>query len=138
MENEIRYKFINYINENTQLKKLFDDLSEEDGIMLQYFFEGFAKSISNNGKEPVSTKRIVMPDEAPTNSLPTYEECALRVGNAKYLKDNNLENDASHHGTPLPTPLHEFIYEYDCADAYKSAWWMHRLEKLIEFVKSEA
>ena len=81
---------------------------------------------------------IVMPDDAPTNNLPTYEECALRVSNAEYLKENDLENDDFYHDALLPNPIHEFIYEYDCADRYKSAWWMHRLEKLIEYVKSEA
>ena len=81
---------------------------------------------------------IVMPDDAPTNNLPTYEECALRVSNAEYLKENDLENDDFYHDALLPNPIHEFIYEYDCADKYKSAWWMRRLEKLIEYVKSEA
>lgn len=72
--------------------------------------------------------------EAPSNSLPSWSECNLRVGNSEWLKDNDIEAD---HDSLTANPLHEFIYEYDDSDAYKSAWFLHRLEKLIDFIRSE-
>lgn len=72
--------------------------------------------------------------EAPSHSLPDWSECNLRVGNSEWLKDNDREPE---HDSLTANPLHEFIYEYDDSDAYKSAWFLHRLEKLIGFIKSE-
>jgi hypothetical protein len=73
-------------------------------------------------------------DKAPPNSLPTWRECSLRISNEDYLKENCLSDDGD---TLLPNELHRFIYEYDDSDEYKSAWFMHRLEKLIKFIKDE-
>lgn len=72
--------------------------------------------------------------EAPSHSLPDWSECNLRVGNSEWLKDNSRKPE---HDSLTATPLHEFIYEYDDSDTYKSAWFLHRLEKLIGFIKSE-
>lgn len=72
--------------------------------------------------------------EAPSHSLPNWSECNLRVGNSEWLKDNDRKPE---HDSLTANPLHEFIYEYDDSDAYKSAWFLHRLEKLIGFIKSE-
>jgi hypothetical protein len=74
-------------------------------------------------------------NDAPEHNLPDWTECSLRVDNAKYMKDNGLNDEGD---SLLPNPIHEFIYEYDDADPYRSAWFMHRLEKLIEFVKSQS
>lgn len=72
--------------------------------------------------------------DAPSHSLPDWSECNLRVGNSEWLKDNDRKPE---HDSLTANPLHEFIYEYDDSDAYKSAWFLHRLEKLIGFIKSE-
>lgn len=72
--------------------------------------------------------------EAPSNSLPSWSECNLRVGNSEWLKDNDREAECD---SLTANPLHEFIYEYDDSDAYKSAWFLHRLENLIGFIRSE-
>lgn len=76
----------------------------------------------------------VTEDEAPSHSLPNWSECNLRVGNSEWLKDNDRKPE---HDSLTANPLHEFIYEYDDSDAYKSAWFLHRLEKLIGFIRSE-
>lgn len=74
-------------------------------------------------------------NSAPKNNLPKWKECALRVGNKTYIEENGLSYNC---GSLLPNPIHEFIYEYDDVDPFKSEWFMHRLEKLIDFVKEEA
>lgn len=51
--NKLRKQFNKYIDNNTPLKNLFDDLSMEDGIMLQVFFEGFAKIVLEQSHERV-------------------------------------------------------------------------------------
>lgn len=76
-------------------------------------------------------------DELPTNKLPSWNECMIRVDNEKYLNDNNLENDDYYCDALLPNELHRFIYEYDDADPVRSAWFLHRLDKLIDFIKLE-
>ena len=72
--------------------------------------------------------------EAPSHGLPNWSECNLRVGNSEWMKDNDREPEDD---SLTANPLHEFIYEYDDSDAYKSAWFLHRLEKLIDFIRSE-
>jgi hypothetical protein len=55
MNAEIRYEFNRFIteNKNFRLKEYFDDLSIEDGIMLQSFFEDFAEYILEDKKAGV-------------------------------------------------------------------------------------
>lgn len=72
--------------------------------------------------------------KAPKNNLPDWSECSLRMDNLKYLKDNGLEDDDFYSDDLLPNPIHEFIYEYDDSDPYRSEWFLHRLENLIKFV----
>lgn len=81
-----------------------------------------------------SDREQVAEVEAPSNSLPSWSECNLRVGNSEWLKDNDREAECD---SLTANPLHEFIYEYDDSDAYKSAWFLHRLENLIDFIRSE-
>lgn len=59
---------------------------------------------------PTTTQAV-----APANSLPNWAVCWKLVRN---------ENE-------LPTELHRFIYEYDDADAYRSGWFLHRLELVL-------
>lgn len=74
---------------------------------------------------------------APSNSLPTYDECALRVSNSNYLAKRKSEGGYGPEADSLTaTELHRFIHEYDDADPYRSAWFMHRLEKLIEEIRA--
>jgi hypothetical protein len=53
MNAQIRYEFNRFIMEddNISLKEYFDDLSIEDGIMLQSFFENFAEYVLDDKKE---------------------------------------------------------------------------------------
>ena len=44
MSDTARVQCNKYIEENKRIKKLFDNLNEDDGIMLQSHFEDFAKS----------------------------------------------------------------------------------------------
>jgi hypothetical protein len=60
MDDEIRKGFNNYISKNTQLKRLFDDLSTEDGIMLQVFMEGFARTQLEQSQEPRPNETLVI------------------------------------------------------------------------------
>ena len=81
---------------------------------------------------------IDMANQAPSNSLPSWEDCRQRVENSEFIEKRiseggfGFEEDGN-----FANELHKFIYEYDASDAYKSAWFLHRLEKLIEFVKSQ-
>ena len=89
------------------------------------------------GRE-VSAPGDAVREVAPPNSLPNWSECSLRVGNSKYLEERK---DSGGYGpeydSKTATELHRFIYEYDDADRYRSAWFMHRLERLIEEVRAD-
>lgn len=65
-------------------------------------------------------------------NLPTWKECKLRMDNKDFIEGNEDSYIAL-----LPNPIHEFIYEYDDADKTASAQFLHKLEKVIDFVKSE-
>jgi len=71
--------------------------------------------------------------EPPPHSLPHWGECAMRVENSDFIAKRVAEGG---HGpdadSKLATELHRFIYEYDDADAYRSAWFLHRLELVLE------
>ena len=78
-------------------------------------------------------------DPAPENNLPTFEECRLRVENSEYIDDRVANGGYGDDGDSLlANELHKFIYEYDMTDPYKSAWFLHRLEKLVNFIKAES
>ena len=85
----------------------------------------------------------VVMNDAPSNNLPTWAECNKRMSNRAHLesigaiKDGVLIDDY-YFETLLPDPIHEFIYEYDDTDAYKSAWFLHRLELVINYVESDS
>lgn len=79
---------------------------------------------------------------APPNSLPDWSECNRIIENHEFrerakagLEGQVLDTTLT---TPEPTELHRFIYEYDDSDSYKSAWFMHRLEKLLTEVRAPA
>ncbi|MFA6271027.1 MAG: hypothetical protein WC657_07535 [Candidatus Paceibacterota bacterium] len=78
-------------------------------------------------------------EAAPPNSLPDWSECAIRVDNSDFIAKRVAEGgygpDAD---TMLATELHRFIYEYDDADSYGSAWFLHRLELVIAEANREA
>jgi len=56
MNIEIRDRFNKYMDNDApkQLKRLFDDLNEGDGIMLQSCFEDFAKFVLEQRQETVA------------------------------------------------------------------------------------
>jgi hypothetical protein len=78
----------------------------------------------------VRTHVALSGDPAPPHKLPTWHDCALLIHNSDFRKSGNaerLEGPIS----PEPTELHRFIYEYDDADPYRSAWFLHRLELVL-------
>lgn len=71
-------------------------------------------------------------DPAPPNNLPQWDECALRVSNSKFIAQRVAEGGyGAEPDSMLATELHRFIYEYDDADPYLSAWFLHRLELVL-------
>lgn len=77
--------------------------------------------------------------DAPANSLPSHGECALRVGNSEHIDKRVAEGGyGNEYGVPVASELHKFIYEYDDADPYRSAWFLHRLERLLDETKKDA
>lgn len=82
---------------------------------------------------------VAEPDDerepAPPNNLPDFEECARLIENAEFRARAaaGLEGAVlmTIDQSPEPTELHRFIHEYDDADSYRSAWFMHRLEKVV-------
>lgn len=76
---------------------------------------------------------------APPNNLPSHSECAQRVHSSDFIAKRVAEGG---HGpdadSRLATELHRFINEYDDADPYRSAWFLHRLELLLDETKREA
>ena len=70
------------------------------------------------------------------NSLPTWSECNLIIQNDDFRKraEAGLEGQVldTPRTTPVPTELHRFIHEYDDADPYRSAWFLHRLECVLK------
>ena len=76
---------------------------------------------------------------APSNNLPSWEECQLRVSNSEFIAKRIAEGGyGAEHDSKLATELHRFIHEYDDADSYRSAWFRHRLEKLLHEVAAQA
>jgi len=76
-------------------------------------------------------------EQAPCNSLPSYDECKLRVENSDFIAKHIAEGGyGAEPDSLLANQLHRFIYEYDDADPYRSAWFLHRLELLINEVKA--
>lgn len=77
-------------------------------------------------------------ESAPPNNLPPWDECALRVENSDFIAKRVAEGG---HGpdadSKLATHLHRFIYEYDVVDPYSSAWFLHRLELVLEEARAE-
>jgi hypothetical protein len=74
-------------------------------------------------------------EDAPPNSLPDWYECQRILDNADFrkraaagLEGSVLDTPPT---TPEPTELHRFIYEYDDADPHRSAWFLHRLELVL-------
>ncbi len=73
---------------------------------------------------------------APANSLPTWDECSLRVHNSDYIAKRVAEGGYGPEAiSKTATELHRFIYEYDDRDPYRSAWFLHRLELLLNEVR---
>ena len=71
------------------------------------------------------------------NSLPTWGDCALRVGNSDFIAKRVAEGGyGAEPDTLLASELHRFIYEYDDADSYRSAWFLHRLERVLDEVRA--
>lgn len=80
-----------------------------------------------------------MTEKAPPNNLPKWEECALRVANSNFI-DKRVSDGGygPEFDSKTATHLHRFIHEYDDDDPYKSEWFLHRLELVLEEARSEA
>lgn len=87
--------------------------------------------------DPLGVDPVAL-DAAPSNSLPTWSECNRIIENDEFRKraEAGLEGQVldTPRTTPVPTALHRFIHEYDDADSYRSAWFMHRLEQVLNEV----
>lgn len=78
-------------------------------------------------------------EEAPAHNLPDWAECSLRVANSKFIAKRVADGGyGSEYEDMLASELHRFIYEYDDADSYRSAWFLHRLELTLQEAKQEA
>jgi hypothetical protein len=76
-------------------------------------------------------------EPAPDNSLPKWDECAMRCENSKFFAKSVEEGGhGPDHDSKLASALHRFIYEYDDADTYRSSWFLHRLEQVVNECKS--
>ena len=94
---------------------------------------GGAMSTSNSF-EARKSKR-----QTPSNKLPPWSECALRVDNSDFIAKRMAEGGfGPDHDSLLANELHRFIYEYDDSDPYRSAWFLHRLELVLEEVRMES
>lgn len=77
-------------------------------------------------------------EEAPPNKLPSWDECALRVANSDFIAKRIAEGGyGPEPDSKLASQLHRFIYEYDDADPYRSAWFLHRLELVLQEQSAE-
>ena len=75
-------------------------------------------------------------EQAPDNNLPTWGECKLRVDNSEFIaKRVNEGGHGNDDNSPQASALHRFIYEYDDANPYRSRWFLHRLEQVIEEIQ---
>jgi len=109
-------------------------LVEEYESMVKVEAENKVSVVSVEEDVTISVSECVGID-APPNNLPDWNECSLRLENKEFLEENGFNKLISSDGPLLPNPIHEFIYEYDDKDPYKSAWFLHRLENLINFVR---
>lgn len=109
---------------------------------MTHFDAGFmACKLSSHARESAAaTPTEPSLDPAPPNSLPPWSVCARIIHNATFRKRAAAGLEGSvldlPPTTPEPTELHRFIHEYDDADPYRSAWFMHRLELLLNEVRS--
>lgn len=72
----------------------------------------------------------------PANSLPPWTECAAIVSNSDFAgKSAPEDGQGPRPGSELASALHRFIYEYDDADPFNSAWFLHRLELVLNEAK---
>lgn len=89
-------------------------------------------------QEPVSG---AVDEQAPPHSLPDWSLCQLIIDNHEFrqraaegLEGQVLDTPPT---TPMPTALRRFIYEYDDADPHRSAWFMHRLELVLQEARAQ-
>ena len=85
------------------------------------------------------TSDVAKGDQAPPNNLPDWDDCALRVRNSEFIAKRVAEGGyGAEPDSLLATELHRFIYEYDDARPYRSAWFRHRLELVLNEAKALA
>lgn len=90
---------------------------------------------------PAQPEKVAVEQQlaAPANSLPDWEECQLRVHNSNFIAKRVAEGGyGAEQDSKLATQLHRFIYEYDDAEPYRSAWFLHRLELVLNEVRESA
>jgi hypothetical protein len=84
------------------------------------------EALAQPEQEPVAQ------EVAPPNNLPRWDECALRVRNSDFLAARVATRGYGPEPDSLTAnALHRFIYEYDDEAPYASAWFLHRLEQVI-------
>lgn len=123
---------------NTEFIKFMAITLNPETAFCEYKEVTFQEAVEGIDSETSSAVEL---SEAPSNNLPTYKDCTIRVGNSDYFRKRQEGGGYGPEGDDfrkLANPLHEFIYEYDSSDAYKSKWFLHRLENALNFVKEEA
>ncbi len=84
---------------------------------------------------PVPAGEVVR-EPAPPHSLPAWNECDTIIKNHEFRQraKAGLEGQVldTAQESPEPSALVRFIHEYDDADRYRSAWFMHRLEQVLQ------
>ena len=87
---------------------------------------------------PVQEPTVSSGEQAPPHSLPVWSECAMRVDNSNFYAKSIADGGyGPEHDSKLASALHRFIYEYDDKDPYRSAWFMHRLENMINEISKQ-
>ena len=96
MDIEIRDRFNKYMDNDApkQLKRLFDDLNEGDGIMLQSCFEDFTKSVLEQQQESRPHETIVIGEiESHIKSIMIEADEHAKMGN--YAKALSLKEQTT-------------------------------------------
>lgn len=115
------------------------DEPEQDSMSILEFHSAVILAALEQPQPPTDTLPVKDREPAPPNSLPSYEECSLRVENSDYVEKRIAEGGHGYEEAGLyANQLHRFIHEYDDADHYRSAWFLHRLELLVNELRAEA
>jgi hypothetical protein len=118
-------------------------LDENDNVVFGSIMavNAFVGHVIRDMQPSQSERHVVLncTEHAPANNLPTWNSCAIRIGNEDYLRsigamdaDDKIIDDFFADSLQ-PNPIHRFIYEYDDPCPCKSSWFMRRLELALNY-----